>query len=377
MTHVLLLGGGHTHLGAAPRLGRLLAGRARVTLLAPEPLLLYSGMMPGWLARQYAFDDCAIDLRRVATAAGVEWCAGTVVDIDFAARAAITADGRRHPYDLLSLNVGSANHVGDLAPDASITVLAAKPFAAFVDGWTRWLRSPPPAPRCVVVGGGAAAVEIACALESLTRDGRALAGGSVALATSGDRLLAGHSPLAVRLARRTFERRRIALLTGRRYTGVRAGAVQLQPTAGGLPQALPADLLVVATGALPPQWLARAARAQGLAVAADGGIAVHPTMQSVGDERVFASGDCATFVDRPVPKSGVHALKQGEPLARSIVARLDGAPGTPYVAQRQALALLNRCDGTAIASYGVLAAAGAVWWRWKDRIDRRFVERFR
>ena len=37
-------------------------------LLAPAPRLLYSGMMPGWLAGQYPFEACTIDLRRVAVA---------------------------------------------------------------------------------------------------------------------------------------------------------------------------------------------------------------------------------------------------------------------------------------------------------------------
>jgi hypothetical protein len=47
------------------------------------------------------------------------------------------------------------------------------------------------------------------------------------------------------------------------------------------------------------------------------------------------------------------------------------------VPQRRALALLDRADGTAIAAWGPFGAAGAAMGRWKDRIDRGFVARFR
>jgi hypothetical protein len=49
----------------------------------------------------------------------------------------------------------------------------------------------------------------------------------------------------------------------------------------------------------------------------------------------------------------------------------------PYRPQRRYLALLATADGSAIAAWGSLSARGHWLWRWKDRIDRRFVQRFR
>ncbi len=379
MTRVLLAGGGHTHLVAAPPLAAG-AGAARIALLAPSPRLLYSGMMPGWLSGRHAFDDCSIDLAGVARRAGVDWIEDTIVDVDFRAREAIGASGRRHRYDLLSLNVGSENPPGAVAPGSTVRVLGAKPFAAFVDGWSAWRREARPRPRCVVVGGGAAAVEIAFALAAPTADGRRE--GAVALATTGRALLPGLSRIAAGIARRSLLGRGVDLRFGLRYLGVEGDRVVLAPEQGGEPQRLPADLVVVATGARPPAWLAAAARAAGLPVAGDGGIAVDDCLRSTGDDTVFASGDCATFVHARVPKSGVHALRQGEPLAASILRRLGDGPGAcarpaRYRPQRRALALLDRADGTAIAAWGPLGAAGAAMGRWKDRIDRGFVARFR
>jgi NADH dehydrogenase FAD-containing subunit len=448
MTRILLAGGGHTHLIAGPLVAAASGAGARVTLLAPAPRLLYSGMMPGWLAGQYRFDECAIDLRAVAVRSGLEWVEDTLVDVDFPAREAIGAGGRRHRYDLLSLNVGSANLIGEVAPGSSVRVIGAKPFAGFVAGWADWIAQPPTAARCVVIGGGAAAFEIACALAALCRGDRALAGGSVTLASTGASLLAGQSRLAARLADRTLRTRGVAVHLGMRYVGVRGDRVVLRPEPrDDAERELPADLVIVANGARPPGWLTAAARRDGRGVSPDGGLAVDDCLRAIGDDRVFGSGDCASFVESTVPKSGVHALRQGRPLAASIAARArrleadtqpapapasthdrrpstdhgtgtgpgigddtrgiaavsgEGSPtdapsapgavrprphalpGDPcagtaarYVPQARALALLNRCDGTAIVSWGPLGAAGSFWWRLKDRIDRRFTDRFR
>jgi hypothetical protein len=49
----------------------------------------------------------------------------------------------------------------------------------------------------------------------------------------------------------------------------------------------------------------------------------------------------------------------------------------PYLPQPMALNLIGTGDRNAVASWGRFAWEGAwVWW-WKDRIDRRFMRRYR
>jgi selenide,water dikinase len=67
----------------------------------------------------------------------------------------------------------------------------------------------------------------------------------------------------------------------------------------------------------------------------------------------------------------------------SLRAALASPPGTPpvYEPQRGFLSLLNTCDGRAILSWeGVWPGDGTharwAWWL-KDRIDRRFVRKYR
>jgi NADH dehydrogenase FAD-containing subunit len=382
MMRVLLAGGGHTHLIAGPLLSRRLGTAADITLMASSEKLLYSGMMPGWLAGHYDFEACAIDLRRLAQAHGLQWKMATLVDIDFAARQAIDSQGVRHDYDLLSLNVGSASPPGLRAAGSSVVTLPAKPFAEFVETWRDWLERAPPKPRCFVVGGGAAGFELACALASLRAGDGPMAGASVDLVTSDTRLLAGQSRLAASIAQTSLHRKGVPIHVSSRYVGVAGDQIRLMRHPG-VEFSLDADLVLIATGAHPPDWLRASAARQGIRQGADGGIAVDAGMRSLSDHRVFAVGDCASFVGQAVPRSGVHALRQGEPLSAAIAqcvargpdaARID--PLARYRPQRRALALLNRCDGTAIAQWGPLAWAGRAAWRWKDRIDRGFMARF-
>lgn len=414
MTRLLLLGGGHAHLMAVPLLARSRPASARIALVAPSAALLYSGMMPGWLAGRYRFDECSIDLVRLCRAHGIEWIEDEIVDLDLARREAV---GRRdrHPFELVSVNVGSENDLGRIGAGAPF-VLGSKPFARFVgpwDGWRAQALERPGARRLLVVGGGPAGVEIAFALAALAQAEPALAGSSVALASAGARLFEGMSAIAARLAERGLRRHGVQLSFGRRYLGADAGCARFDD---GEPIA--ADLIVVATGARPPAWLGRCAARDGVAMAPDGGLAVRSDLRSTSHAAVFAAGDCASFVDQSMPRSGVHALRQGAVLARNLlgalaawrppdgrvrgadeagsraadgrvrsageVARRAGAgvgsvagARERYLARRWTLALLDRCDGGAIGAWGPIGFAGTWVARWKERIDRRFVGGFR
>jgi NADH dehydrogenase FAD-containing subunit len=85
-----------------------------------------------------------------------------------------------------------------------------------------------------------------------------------------------------------------------------------------------------------------------------------------------------TLADYPeTPKAGVYAVRQGPVLARNLRAALgEGSPAT-YVPQRTFLSLLNTADGKALLRWhGIVSHSRFAWWL-KDRIDRRFVRRYR
>jgi len=109
-----------------------------------------------------------------------------------------------------------------------------------------------------------------------------------------------------------------------------------------------------------------------------GFVKVRPTLQAMGHDEIFATGDCATLVTDPrLPKAGVYAVRQGPPLAYNLRAAATGMPLRPYRPQPLALALISTGTRHAVAVWGPIAFEGDWVWRWKDRIDRRFMRRYR
>jgi NADH dehydrogenase FAD-containing subunit len=127
--------------------------------------------------------------------------------------------------------------------------------------------------------------------------------------------------------------------------------------------------LILATGTCPLPWL----RDSGLACDRAGFVAIGATLQSVSHPRILAVGDCASLAR--TPHNGVHAVRQGPVLATNLARALAGLPLTEYRPQRHSLALLADGQGGALLSWDGLTAEGALLGRWKDWLDRRFMQR--
>ncbi|MEM7692000.1 MAG: hypothetical protein AAF194_06080, partial [Pseudomonadota bacterium] len=67
------MGGGHAHVIALRRLAMHPIPGVRLSLVSPDPLTPYSGMLPGLLAGHYGFEETHIDLSRVCQWAGVRF----------------------------------------------------------------------------------------------------------------------------------------------------------------------------------------------------------------------------------------------------------------------------------------------------------------
>jgi NADH dehydrogenase FAD-containing subunit len=183
------------------------------------------------------------------------------------------------------------------------------------------------------------------------------------LVTGRSGLLPGFAPRLQRLAAQALHRRGIAVIAGE---ATLAGGV-LRAGEGALE---PADLIIAALGSAAPDW----PRAGGLACDEAGFIAVDHHQRSISHPHILAAGDIASRSDRVVAHSGVHAVHTGPVLAANLRALLTGKPPRrSYTPRPASLYLLSCGDGTALASYGPLAAHG----RWaaalKQWIDRRWI----
>lgn len=363
---LVLVGAGHAHAQVLRDWARAPLPGVQLVLVSPQALAPYSGMVPGWLAGQYRYDEICIDVARLCAAAGAQWVRDELQALDADQRRVQLRSGAWLPYTLLSLNVGAT--LRPPAVHAGCTLLALRPLAQLQPAYeallAEWAAAPAAgaAPYTVTaVGGGAAGVEsllaVLARLRALRPD-RPVHGG---LLSRGLQLLPDLSAPARRAALRALARAGVTVQLGTAWCDTVARSSQL---------------LLWATGAQAHDWQLDAQRRGALAVSARGYVRVDAQLRSVSHPQVFAVGDGAEWAE-PLPKAGVYAVRMGPVLAHNLRVALTGAGGwRAYRPQRRFLALLATGDGRAIASRGPFGAHGRWAWHWKDHIDRSFIARF-
>lgn len=373
------MGGGHTHVHVVKAFGMRPVPGLRVSLVAREVHAPYSGMLPGLIAGRYHFDEAHIDLRRLCRWAGVRLLRDEARALDLEGRRVICAGRPPVAFDLLSLNVGAAPDTREV-PGAAEHAVSVKPVDRFLRRWeeivenllARARAGEDPRITVAVVGGGAGGVELtlACrwrAASLLRKRGLPAGAARFVLLTDTDRLVPDHHPRAGRTLRRILEARGVEVRTQSRVTRVEEGGLEVEGTGR-----LPADRVLWVTEAAPPGWL----RETGLETTPDGFLRADAALRSTSHPFVFAAGDVATVAPHPRPKSGVFAVRQGPPLERNLRRALRGREPRPFRPQREFLTLIGTGDAYAVGSRGPLAFRGRWAWRLKERIDRRWMERW-
>ena len=372
---VVLVGGGHSHVVVLKRFGMEPLPGVRLTVVCTDTHTPYSGMLPGYIAGHYGYDDVHIDLRRLAEFAGARFYRDEVVGLDRENRRVLCRQRPPVAYDRLSINIGSTPDMTkvDGAADNAIPV---KPIRRFNGRWLALLervRRHAGETTIALVGAGAGGVELTLAMQyrlrnelrSLGRDPDEL---RFHLFSAEPAILPTHNARV----RESFER-----VLGERGVVVHRGAKVNQVARGRLVthtgETLDADEIVWVTQAGGAAWL----RDTGLALDESGFIQVRDTLQTLTDPLIFAAGDCAAMVGRPLEKAGVFAVRQGRPLAENLRRAVLEQPLRGYRPQGRWLALISTGDRYAVASRGTFHAEGNWVWRWKDWIDQRFMAKFR
>lgn len=371
---IVLIGGGHSHVGVLKRFAMNPEPGVRLTLICRDTHTPYSGMLPGYIAGHYSYDEVHIDLRRLAEFAGARFFSDEAVGIDHQAQKVLCRSRPPVPYDQLSINIGSTPHMGDVS-GAQENAVPVKPIHRFNNRWQTLLdrvKHHPGETRIAVIGGGAGGVELLLAMQyrlqaelvKLGRDPQELV---FSLFTRSSDILPTHNARVRRHFLKALNARQVQLHTGTEVVALKSG--QLQTAAGAWHSA---DEIVWVTNAGGAQWL----RHTKLELDESGFIKVNDKLQSLSDPKVFAAGDIATQVNYPREKAGVFAVRQSRPLADNLRAAVLGKTPRNYKPQAQWLALITTGDRHAVASRGWLYMAGDWVWTWKNWIDQRFMAKF-
>lgn len=362
--HLVLVGGGHAHLTVLEKLREGALTPFRVTLIDPSPRHFYAGMAAGLLSGIHDESDACLDLRALIGGAG-RFVQARVDRIDPRMHRLLLSSGELVSYDIASFCIGARilreRVSGD--PEGMLCVL---PVENLLTARRRILRGMQSGPfHLVVAGGGPAGVETAAHLRRLQREagGR----GRICLAAGG-RLLGGFAPRFRELALESLRRRGVEVCEGVRVVHVEQGGALLSDETERR-----CDLAILAVGARPPALFDDS----GLTVGRGGGLLVDEHLRCFEHPRIFGAGDCIERPPDSLPKTGGHALREGEALAENLRAVFEEEPLRPYEPPEDPLTFLDLGDGTAMLHKRERVVRGRSVLRLKQWYDRRFVRRYR
>jgi NADH dehydrogenase len=350
---IVLVGGGAGGLELATKLGDSLgrSGQADVTLVDAALIHVWKPLLHEIAAGTLSAAEEGLSYLAQGHWHGFGFRLGRVCRVDRAARRVHTdptvdesgveyIPARAFPYDTLVLAVGSVSN--------DFGIPGVKEHCFFLDAhrqadlfhqhllrrcYAAHTQEEPLRPgqlHIAIVGAGATGVELAAELHRSTRDlvrygldridpDRDL---KITLIEAADRILPGLPTRLSNLVLRQLGEIGVEILTGERI--IEADALGFR-TAGG--RRIASEIKVWAAGIKAPDFLAAI---DGLQTNRLNQIVVRRTLQAVGDDDVFAMGDCAACPLQgdggTVPPRAQAAHQQASMLYRSLRRRLHGEP---------------------------------------------------
>ena len=362
--HLVLVGGGHAHMTVMVNLRDYIERGHRVTLIGPSAYHYYSGMGPGLLGGIYRPQEVRFHIKKMTEDRGAVFVQDTVARIDADKKVLVLKSGGEIAYDVVSCNTGSTVPT-DKDRVAGGPIFTVKPIENLIKV-RQMLQAGlgTRTPRLIVVGGGAAALELTGNLWRLVQQ----TGTEAAIAVCGGRgFLSSMPKKAQHFARKSLAARNIEIIEGAHVNRLEEGLAILEDH-----RAVPFDVALLAWGIQP----SRLFRESGLPTGADGGLRVNGYLQSVAYPEIFGGGDCISFDKQPLDKVGVYAVRQNPILHHNLWAALEDRSLQVFQPQDVYLLIYNLGNHTGIFFRGNWVLKGRLIFYLKDYIDRKFMRKF-
>ncbi|RVD72726.1 MAG: NAD(P)/FAD-dependent oxidoreductase [Mesorhizobium sp.] len=375
MHRVVIVGGGAGGLELATRLGRKFGKRRlSVTLVDRNRTHIWKPLLHEVASGALNTSHDAVEYIAHASRHHYRYRIGEVVGIDRARRQVFVApsfddDGRQVipprvlGYDTLVLAVGSvsndfgtpgaARHAISLDTAEQATRFNKRMIDACLRANAQYEQLSPGQLHCVIVGAGATGVELAAELHKSMRE---IASHNldnidfeklirITIVEAGPRILPALQEHMARASARLLIKMGVQIRCGIKVTEVTEEGIRL-----GEKLFVPAELVVWAAGIKAPDFLKTL---DGLETDRINRLMVDETLRAVGDENVFAIGDCANCVlpgeDNALPPRAQTAHQQADHLVKVVAARLAGQ-ATPAFRYRDYGSLVSLADYGAFGS---------------------------
>ncbi|WP_157185168.1 FAD-dependent oxidoreductase [Paenisporosarcina sp. TG20] len=352
---LLLIGGGHAHLNILRDI-RENKVEYQVTLISASKFQYYSGMFSGYTEGLYSEDDIRIDLEELCEQAGVSFVEDTIVQVDALFRKLIGTSGKTYDFKVVSFDIGST--IKEL--EGIVIQTKIKPNFSFPMEINEFRKTTFP----VVVGGGAAGVEMALSVQAWRYKNDFPP--NVKIISSSPILMSISKKANLKIGR-IVEQKGIQL-----YENDRIKEVYTDELVTNSGKRMSSSNVFSLTG---PES-SRLFEDGSLPTDSKGFLLVKDSLQVETYPWVFGAGDCVTMDSYPtLPKNGVYAVKQGPILWHNINQYLAGKRLKNFKPQRNFISILSVGQRQGLIIYGKHAYYGKWPWWLKHWIDVKFMKK--
>ncbi|WP_020006673.1 FAD-dependent oxidoreductase [Salinicoccus albus] len=355
---LILAGGGHAHLFAVHALLKEKVD-FRIILISPSRYQYYSGMFSGFTEGIYGEKDIRIDLKDLCERADITFIQDQVVSFDPTVKKVQCSRGQPVLFDAVSFDIGSVSEIGSSIQDHIIPI---RPNYLFTERIENIKRSPKP----VVVGGGAAGVELALSMLAWRKNHAEQK--NVTLVTS-SKLLHSFGVCTSKKIKRIATSKSLHVIKEEKVTDITSSHVHTDKQ-----NSLEHTGVLWLTGANSSDLFEDA----GMTTDDSGFLLVNNYLQGEDCPFVFGAGDCVTInKHRSLPKNGVYAVRQAPVLWENIKEYLNGGELNEFIPQKRYVAILSTGNKQALFTYGNFSVHSSLAWKLKHFIDGKFIRKFK
>jgi len=362
---LVLVGGGHSHALVLRKWAMNPLPGVRITLISPQAMTPYSGMLPGLIAGHYSFAETHIDLVKLSLWANIRFIQDSVTAIDAETNTLELENRPAIEFDVVSIDIGSTPNQ-QIEGSAEFTT-PVKPISGFYQRWNHILKQVQQnkIKSLSVVGGGAGSVEVIMAMAFRLKEYSSSL--QYHLVTSSDDILPTYNHSVIKRVKQQFQKYQIDIHTSSRVEKLGQGVIYCKNS-----DPIFTDEVIWCIQAAGSSWLKQSQ----LECDDAGFMKVRQTLQSLNYDPIFAAGDIANMVADPRPKAGVYAVRQAEVLFDNLRALLLNQTLVDYRPQDGFLSLLALGDKQAAGSKSIVSFSGDWVWHWKNSIDVKFMDKF-
>jgi len=360
--HLIFAGAGHSHIHSIVNLDKFANAGIRITVVNRSEYHYYSGMGPGILSGFYNIDEVRFNIKEITENSGCRFIKGEVKMILPEENKIILSDNSELIYDLISFNTGS--EVKPLKSSGDVkNLFTVKPVENIFLIRDR-INGSSIKKNIVVIGGGAAGVEVASNICDLVYSSNRDA--EISIITN-EHLLSGYTRSFYHKSLRSLQIKGIKI-----YENKNVEMIDPQNILLSSGEILKYDIAVNASGIYPSRLFIDSKMKTG----DDGGLIVNKYLQSMEYPGIFGGGDCITFAPEKLNKVGVYAVREGTTLFRNLQAYAAGFELEEFKPQKEYLTILNTGFKKGLMFWKGLSFYGHPAFYFKYYLDSRFMKKY-